>query len=168
MPRILAPLALFCILAATAFAAPDYQQTMLTSIFPAGAGRGQSVEVTLVGNANGLEGATGLLIDGPPGVAVREFKLVDNNRALATLEIAPDAPAGRRMVRVKGGVTGLTNFRWFFVSPLAEHVERERNNALDKAEQLDVPTGRQGGQAEPLPEPRDDALQVFARPAALG
>ncbi|MEQ8791351.1 MAG: PPC domain-containing protein [Pirellulaceae bacterium] len=126
--------------ASVAFAAPDYQQTMLTSIYPAGGGRGQTVEVVLTGNADGLAGASDVLIDGPPGVTVRDVKLLDDNRLQAAFEIAADAPAGRRMVRVKGGVTGLTNFRWFFVSPLAEHIEKEKNNTLEAAEEVATPT----------------------------
>lgn len=128
------------LVASVANAAPDYQQTMLTSIYPPGGGRGQTVEVTLTGNADGLAGAGEVVIDGPPGIRVRDVKPLDSNRVQATFEIAADAPTGRRMVRVKGGVTGLTNFRWFFVSPLREDYEQEKNNTPETAQQVATPT----------------------------
>ncbi|MBW3598469.1 MAG: PPC domain-containing protein [Planctomycetes bacterium] len=114
-------------------------QAVLQSVFPAGGGRGTKVEVTFTGAEGGLEGADGLLIDGPPGVAVERFESQSASQAQATLVIAEDAAPGRRMIRVKGGTTGLTNFRWFFVGDLDEHVESTKNNELDQAETVQTP-----------------------------
>lgn len=123
----------------SASAEVDNQQGVLQSVFPSGACRGTTVEVTFTGNHNGLEGADGLLIDGPPGIAVEKFESVSASQARATLSIAADAVPGRRRIRVQGGATGLTNFRWFFVGILPEHVESAKNNELEQAETIEAP-----------------------------
>jgi len=117
----------------------DNQQGVLQSVFPSGGCRGTTVEVTFTGNHDGLEGADGLLIDGSPGVTVETFESVSASQARATLSIAADAAPGRRMIRVKGGATGLTNFRWFFVGILPEHIESAKNNELEQAETIETP-----------------------------
>jgi hypothetical protein len=43
------------------------------------------------------------------------------------------------MIRVKGGLTGLTSFRWFFVGPLPEHIEGKDNNSSESAEAVTLP-----------------------------
>src|SRR5262245_59056331 len=96
----------------------------LEYVYPAGARAGQSVTVEL-GGVEGLTGATGLVVDGPPGVVVKGFKAVSAALAQATLEIAADAEPGRRLLRVAGGSGGLTNFRPFFVGRLPEVAEKE-------------------------------------------
>ncbi|REJ82258.1 MAG: hypothetical protein DWQ34_07450 [Planctomycetota bacterium] len=141
MPRrfLTIALSLTTLLAHTAFAEVDNQQGVLQSVFPAGGQRGTTVEVTFTGNHGGLEGADGLLIDGPPGIIVEKFESLSAEQARATLTIAPDASPGRRMIRVKGGTTGLTNFRWFFVGSLAEHIESTKNNELAAADTVETP-----------------------------
>lgn len=96
----------------------------LNWVFPAGGRAGQKVTVEF-GGTNGLAGATRILIDGPPGIAVSDVKAVGPGLVTATLEIALDAVPGRRMVRVVGGANGLTNERSFFVGKLPEVTEVE-------------------------------------------
>ncbi len=124
---------------AAAVAAPDYQQTVLESIFPAGGSRGSTVRVQFVGSKGSLQGADAVLVDGPGGITVSEVTSSDKGIVEATFTIAADAVPGRRMVRVKGGQTGLTNFRWFFVGPLPEHIEGKDNNTIATAESVDLP-----------------------------
>lgn len=125
-------------------AAPEYDQTILKSIFPAGAQRGTTVTVRLLGTNGGLAGADSVVVDGPPGVSVSNVKAAGKDQMEATLKIAADAVSGRRMVRVKGGRMGLTNFRWFFVGPLPEHIEKEKNNTLESAETISQPVVANG------------------------
>jgi len=126
----------FCV--TNALAAPDYSQSILRSIFPAGAGKGTTVEVQFHGAKGAFSGADEILIDGPPGVTADKLKL-QGDVLKASLTVAPDAVAGRRMVRVKGGPMGLTNFRWFFVGPTDELIETEKNNTLQAAQQTAIP-----------------------------
>lgn len=125
-------------------AAPEYDQTILKSIFPPGAQRGTTVAVRLLGTNGGFAGANSIVVDGPPGVSVSEVKAAGKDQIEATFRIAADAVTGRRMVRVKGGRMGLTNFRWFFVGPLPEHVEKEKNNSLETAETVSQPVVANG------------------------
>ncbi|MCA9221426.1 MAG: PPC domain-containing protein, partial [Planctomycetales bacterium] len=127
------------LLVAAASAAPDYDQLILEPIYPAGGQRGTSVQVQLTARNGGLKGADSIIIDGAPGISVSDLKVSDKVVVEATFTIAADAEPGRRMVRVKGGATGLTGFRWFFVGPLPEHVEGQDNNTLANAESVTLP-----------------------------
>ncbi|MCA9119793.1 MAG: hypothetical protein H6822_34775 [Planctomycetaceae bacterium] len=120
-------------------AAPEYHQCVLQSIFPAGAGRGQTVEVIFTGMNGGLKGATEIIVDGAPGVTVDAVEPTGKDDIKARFAVANDATPGRRMVRVKGGITGLTNFRWFFVGPGSEIVEQQKNDSLETAEVVVTP-----------------------------
>lgn len=117
----------------------DHNHAVLQSVYPAGGCRGTKVEVTFTGYKNGLEGADGLLIDGPPGVTVERFEVLNSTSVKATLAIAEEARPGRRMIRVKGGPTGLTNFRWFFVGTIPEFQESQKNNEREQAETVQTP-----------------------------
>lgn len=132
-------LAAFLLLPASASAAPDYNQIILESVYPQGGQRGTSVQVEMVASQGGLKGATDVIIDGAPGITVTDLTVDDKARLKATFNIAADAEPGRRMVRVKGGLAGLTSFRWFFVGPLPERVEGTDNNSLDTAEEVTLP-----------------------------
>jgi len=112
---------------------------LLTHILPAGAQRGTTAEVRLWGWREGLAGATGLVIDGPGGVTVKDCRLENGSLAVARLNIAADAPFGRRRIRVRGGVSGLTNFRWFIVGALPEQLEKENNNRVAEAQPVSTP-----------------------------
>ncbi len=110
----------------------------LESVYPAGGQQGQRITIDLRGEG-ALLNAAGLLIDGPPGITFSDVKAESGHVAKAMLTIAPDASPGRRRLRVQGGQTGLTNFRYFFVSGLPERLEMEQNNQLDQAEAVTLP-----------------------------
>lgn len=116
-----------------------YPDPCLYSIYPSGAARGTIVDVELRGGQNGLDGATGLVIDGPPGITVEEFKCENAGLVKARLKVADDAVAGRRFIRVHGGSSGLTNFRYFFVGALPELLESEQNNTPETAQHAELP-----------------------------
>lgn len=139
--------------AQTAVNAPNYSECHLTSIFPAGGQRGQTVTVELSGSNYGyFPGAKDIVIDGPPGITVRDIKLKANDRALdATFVIAPDAPLGRRCVRVLNERAGLTNMLYFSVGRLPETLETEPNNDLAAPQAITLPivvNGRVDPQAD--------------------
>lgn len=132
-----------------ATAAPDHTKSILTSVFPAGGQQGTSVTVRFTGTNGGFVGADTVIIDGPPGVTASEVKPAGKDQIEATLTIAADAVPGRRMLRVKGGTNGLTNFRWFFVTPLSEYVEQSKNNTPATAEEILQPV-IVNGRVDPL------------------
>jgi hypothetical protein len=150
-------LAAFLLLAGAASAqsvnAPNYSECHLTSIFPAGGQRGQTITVELSGSNYGyFPGAKDIVIDGPPGITVKDLKLKANDRAVdATFVIAPDAPLGRRSLRVLNERTGLTNMLYFHVGRHPEALEAEPNNELPKAQAVTLPVvvnGRVDPQAD--------------------
>ena len=117
---------------------PDYNLGVLEHIFPAGGQRGTTVQVRFGTPSGGLIGANKVIIDGPPGITVENIKN-EKSTFTATFVIADDAPIGRRMVRLAGGPTGLTNFRWFVVGQQPEFIEKERNNTLQQANKVTTP-----------------------------
>ena len=133
--------------------APVYAESYLTNIFPAGGQQGQTLTVELSGSNYGyFPGAKDILIDGPPGITVKDLKLKANDRALdATFVIAPDAPLGRRSVRVLNERTGLTNMLYFSVGRLPEALEAEPNNDVAAPQSVTLPVvvnGRVDPQAD--------------------
>lgn len=119
---------------------PNYATAGLDYIFPAGGSRGTSVTVTL-GGISGCAASDNLhlVIDGPGGIEVEKVTKKDDAHATAVLQIAADAPLGRRAIRLAGGQAGLTNFCPFFVSSIHEHTESTKNNDLATAEAVNVP-----------------------------
>src|SRR4051794_15665252 len=117
-----------CLVAFCLAAAPAQAQNLvhpdptLHYVYPAGGQPGQTVAVEL-GGPGGLTGATGVLVEGRPGISVTDVKAAGSTVVRATFTIAPDAAPGRRLVRVLGGANGLTNFRYFFVGRLPELLE---------------------------------------------
>lgn len=121
-------------------AAPNYEEFRLDSIFPAGGRRGANVPVELAGSGNcNMTGAKAVLIDGPPGVTVRDLTVVSPRSVTATFVIAPDAVPGRRCVRVLSERSGLTNMLYFTVGRLPEAVEKEPNNDPAVAQDVALP-----------------------------
>lgn len=122
-------------------AAPLYESCRLESIFPAGGQRGTTVTVDFFANGNytGLADAKDIVIDGPPGIRVKEIKNLKPHEVRATLEISADAPPGRRCVRVLSAGSGLTNMAWFVVGSLPEIVESEPNNDATKPQDVTAP-----------------------------
>ena len=57
--------------------APVYDECRLDSIFPNGGRRGTTVQVEFRGYGSGLTGPLQVLIDGPPGVTVKELKSIN-------------------------------------------------------------------------------------------
>ncbi|MFO0805850.1 MAG: PPC domain-containing protein [Gemmataceae bacterium] len=100
----------------------------LHSAYPSGATCGSTVIVEL-GALEGLEKATGVIVDGPPGVTVKDYKAVNTAKATVSLSIAADAEPGPRFLRVVGGTHGLTSARPFFVSNMPEVLEKEPNDS---------------------------------------
>ena len=91
------------------------------------------------GNFPGLADAKDILIDGPPGINVKELKNLKPHELRATLDIAADAPPGRRCVRVLNEGSGLTNMAWFVVGSLPEVIESEPNNDVAKPQDVNAP-----------------------------
>jgi hypothetical protein len=110
----------------------------LHAVHPSGGQRGTTVAVEFA-SLQGLDNAKGVLIDGAPGVTVKDFKPTGANKAQATFVIAPDAAPGPRQVRVVGGAHGLTTYRAFYVGTMPEVVEKEPNNAPDVAQLVTLP-----------------------------
>lgn len=119
--------------------APQYADCRLDSVFPNGGQQGTSVAVTFRGQAYALKPTLGVIIDGPPGLTVKDLKEGEKGTVLGTIEIAADAPPGRRWLRVINERSGLTNFAHFVVSRLPETLEVEPNNELAKATPVTTP-----------------------------
>lgn len=110
----------------------------LHHVYPAGGQRGTSVAVEFAA-PQGLDAATGVVIDGPPGITVKDFKAVSAALSRATFVIAADAVPGPRLVRVVGGRCGITSSRLFFVGTIPEVVEKELNNTPETAQLVTIP-----------------------------
>ena len=119
--------------------APQYADCRLDSVFPNGGQQGTTVSVTFRGQAYALNPPRGVIIDGPPGITVKEVKEGEKGTVVGTLEIAADAPLGRRWLRVVNERSGLTNFAHFVVGRLPESLEVEPNNELAKASVVTTP-----------------------------
>lgn len=119
--------------------APSYEECRLDSIFPNGGRRGTSVKVTFRGYNGGLANPREITIDGPPGITAKDLKPAAGNSIEATLDIAADAPLGRRRLRVLNEKSGLTNFAYFVVGSLPEPLEVEPNNDVAKAQPVEAP-----------------------------
>lgn len=118
---------------------PNYDECRLVSIFPAGGQAGQTVAVQFFGAEAGLRGAKDIVIDGPGGITVREIKNISDAVVEATLEIAADAPLGRRCLRVLSPRSGLTNMLYFVVGKHPEGQETEPNNDAASAFAVTLP-----------------------------
>jgi len=120
--------------------APSYEECRLDSIYPIGGRQGTSVKVTFRGHNGGLANPREIVIDGPPGITAKDLKPAGGNSIEATLEIAADAPLGRRRLRVLNEKSGLTNFAYFVVGSLPEQLEIEPNNDVAKPQLIEVPS----------------------------
>jgi len=137
---------------------PEYGELLLDGMFPAGGKAGQSVTVEIWGvpadrkgkKLVGLQGARGLIIDGPPGITVREIKNLSDTRVSAVLDIAADAQPGRRMVRVHCDRVGATSGTWFIVGNLPETTEGVKNDTPATAPVVETPVVVNGRVEEPL------------------
>jgi len=138
-------LALFSALAllhpATAqITAPNYEEFRLDAIFPAGGRQGETVVVEFLAANNGnLSDVRKVIIDGSPGITIRDVKNISARIVQATFVIAPDAVPGRRCVRVLNERSGLTNMLYFSVGRLPEIPEKEPNNEFSTAQDVTLP-----------------------------
>ena len=129
----------WCSVALAQRMAPHYEECRLDTIFPNGGQRGTSVKVEFKGLERGLSSPQDIVIDGPGGITVKEIKSIDGRTLEATLDIAADAPLGRRWLRVLNERSGLTNFAYFVVGSLPEQIEVEPNNDTAKPEVVTIP-----------------------------
>ncbi len=143
--------------------APQYEECRLDSIFPNGGARGTSVKVEFKGHGSGLSLPKDIVIDGPGGISVKELKSINGNTVEATLDIAADAPLGRRWLRVLSERSGLTNFAHFVVSSLPEHLEAEPNNDIAHAQRIESGAAVVNGRINPQAD-----LDVFRVTAKAG
>ncbi|MCE9606000.1 MAG: pre-peptidase C-terminal domain-containing protein [Planctomycetia bacterium] len=120
--------------------APSYVECRLDSIFPNGGRRGTRVTVEFKGTGAGLTSPRDIVIDGAPGLTVKGIKSVNGNTLEAVLDIAADAPLGRRWLRVLNEHSGLTNFAYFVVGNLPEQIEIEPNPDTEKSQSVVMPT----------------------------
>lgn len=139
VPVVLAALAVQASVVRAQPQAPQYSECRLDTLYPAGGQRGTTVKIELKGFKSGLTLPKDLVIDGPPGVTPKELKPVSGGALEATLEIAANAPVGRRWLRVLNERSGLTNFAYFVVSSLPERLEVEPNNDVSLAEAVQLP-----------------------------
>ena len=137
--RVLVIAGAFASVASAQVTAPNYEECRLWSVFPAGARQGETVEVEFLAHSGGVENAREILIDGPPGITVRDVKNRSSTIAQATFVIAPDAVPGRRCVRVRSDRSGLTNMIYFTVGRLPEVTETEPNNEPSSASVVSLP-----------------------------
>lgn len=119
--------------------APLYEECRLDTVFPSGGQRGTSVKIEIKGFGSGLSSPKDIVIDGPPGVHVKELKSINPGAVEAVLDIAADAAIGRRWLRVLNERSGLTNFAYFIVGSLPESFEVEPNNEAGKAQSVELP-----------------------------
>ena len=132
-------------------AAPAYEDLRLDGIYPSGGQAGTTVTVEFRGHGIGLQDPKDIVIDGPPGISVKELKPPVNGVVVGTLDIAADARPGRRWLRVLNERSGLTNFAYFQVGRRPESLEKEPNNDLNAAEPVSAPcvvNGRINPQAD--------------------
>ncbi|MBI4906658.1 MAG: hypothetical protein HY820_23725 [Acidobacteria bacterium] len=112
----------FAVACAALLARAQTTTPVLASIFPAGGGRGSTVEVTLNGTAITPES---ILVSGE-GVTARIVK-VDPKIVRIALDIAPNAEPGMRELRVVNA-GGVSNRARFVISDLPEINEIEPNS----------------------------------------
>lgn len=102
---------------------------------PAGGRQGERLTVTLYGRY--LDNASAVLASGG-GITVGTVTAVSGSETRAELVIAPDAPLGRRALRVVSPY-GVSDPAWFVVGRLPERLEAEPNNALSEAQSVTLP-----------------------------
>ena len=117
------------LIANLALAAPP----KLDAIFPAGGSRGSAVTVTLAGG--GLDGKLDAWFD-RPGLEVSQ---PPDSKEKLTVNIAADAAPGLYWLRV-ANAEGVSARRPFYVSPLAEVLEVEPNDAPEKPQVVEPQT----------------------------
>lgn len=98
------------------------------------------MKVEFKGLGAGLTSPREIVVDGPPGIKVRSLKSLAPASLEAELEIAADAPLGRRWLRVLNERSGLTNFAYFVVGGLPEQLEVEPNGDISRPQVVETPS----------------------------
>lgn len=141
---------LFGFTAGLLLAGPARAQTsypMLTGVYPVGARRGATTEVTVNGSGN-LAGAYAVFVDGagvtaevPPPNPADAGKAV--NSLTLKVTVAPDAPLGPREFRV---ITprGASTVGQLVIGSEPEVLEKEGNNTPKEANPLELPVNLNG------------------------
>lgn len=115
-------------------APPALAVPRVNALYPVGGQRGQSVTVTLSGEA--LKDLSGVWT-APSGLQIALQPGGDASTRTAHVTIAPDAPTGIHELRFVDA-TGLSNVRYFRVGTLPEVVEAEPNDELGQLVTLPV------------------------------
>ncbi|HET6884047.1 MAG TPA: hypothetical protein VFI31_28090, partial [Pirellulales bacterium] len=110
----------------------------VTQLLPVGLARGQSAELTVVGER--LEGIDRLF--GLPGVKVAKAE-GDGKQAKLTVEVAADAPLGIYACYFLGQ-SGLSNPKLVRIDAWSQTQEHEDNNRQSEATPLTLPCGVSG------------------------
>ena len=111
--------------AAVATFAPQGPGPRVQGVFPAGAGRGSEVTITLRGER--LAAPQGVLLDGP-GLEVLAVDAGDNGRCSVRLRVAADCPLGQHGLRLRTPA-GLGNLVPFHAGPLPALLEQRDGDA---------------------------------------
>ena len=115
-------------------AQPIPPQPIVTYVYPAGAGRGQTVEVTVHGSE--LQNAEGVRLTGN-GVTASVLEAADANSVRIAVTVESDAPEGERDLRV---ITpgGISNRLRFAISSTLETNEVEPNTDRSQPQLISV------------------------------
>ncbi len=110
----------------------------LAPLHPSGAGRGQSVELTLTG-AN-LAGPTGVLAGFPAKLTIPTDNMngQDNSKLRVKIEVPADAPLGAYPLHL-ATARGVSNLRLFCIDDLPQTLETDANHDRNKAQPLVIP-----------------------------
>ncbi len=108
-------------------------QPAVSAINPTGFQSGSEIQVEFSGSRLG-DAKRLLLYD--KGVEVVTFKSDGGNKVVATLKIDEDCPAGLHAFRI-ATETGISNLRYFGVSPYPQVDEQEPNSNFDEPQALD-------------------------------
>src|SRR5688500_16247675 len=127
--RLVAVIAMLLLVAANAQAASP----ALSSVLPRGGQRGTEVDLTLAGDR--LGDAQEILFYNA-GLRVVKLDIVKPQEVKVRLAIAPDAPLGEHMLRVRTA-TGISELRTFWVGLLKEVAEKEPNSDFAQPQKID-------------------------------
>ncbi|MCA9083852.1 MAG: hypothetical protein KDA81_07340 [Planctomycetaceae bacterium] len=130
-------LCLTAVLVSTPLAMAQLPQIRLSSVFPAGAAQGSTVDVTVSGGTD-LDEVSELLLSHPGLKAVP--KKDGNGKPVANqfvLTVDPQVPVGLYDVRIRG-LFGVSNPRVFRIDSLPEVSEVEPNNSDEQAQEVAV------------------------------
>lgn len=126
---------------------------IVSVLTPRGGTRGTEVAVTFAGER--LKDIEDLLFY-DTGLAVKSVDTREDNRAVVTIRIAPDAPLGPQMVRVRTK-TGISPVRVFSVGALPSVTEVEPNDDFAKPQRVEL-----GSTIEGVTRDEDVDYFVFA------